>query len=158
MLAAGLAAVMLILFPFFKIFNGFEKILLILMWLITGYAMAISGPAVIDRSLSFYILEKIQQRGGGIKQEKLAQVFTDEYLKEHRLVDVRLTEQLESGTIVVNDGCVLLTPKGERFASFGQYFRKNWLPKHRLLLDTYTDDLTDPFRLTSQTIPDYQCR
>lgn len=94
------------------------------MWLITGYAMAISGPAVIDRSLSFYILEKIQQRGGGIKQEKLAQVFTDEYLKEHRLVDVRLTEQLESGTIVVNDGCVLLTPKGERFASFGQYFRK----------------------------------
>ena len=156
-LAAGLAAVVLFLFPYFKVFNGFEKSLLILIWLMAAYAMAISGPAVIDRSLSFYILEKIQQRGGGIKQDRLAEVFTQEYLKEHRLMDVRLTEQLESGTIAINEGCVQLTPKGERLASFGRYFRQNWLPKHRLLLGVYGDDLTDPFRTGLLVVPDYTC-
>lgn len=32
-----------------------------------AYGFAISVPTVIDRSLSMYILEKLQQRGGGIQ-------------------------------------------------------------------------------------------
>ena len=59
-------------------------------FILIGYAFAISIPTVIDRSLSIYILEKIDQRGGGIKQEAFERVFTNEYMLEHRLVDVRL--------------------------------------------------------------------
>lgn len=155
-LASVLASAILFATPYFRPFGHFEKLQLVIIWLLVGYALAISAPTVIDRSLSFYILEKIQQRGGGIKHESFDQVFTEEYVKEHRLVDVRLTEQLESGTIIIRDGCVMLTGKGEMIASFGRYFRKHWLPKERLLMGEYSDDLTDPFRHSVQA-PDYIC-
>ena len=134
-----------------------DKALFLVIWLLLGYGFAISIPTVIDRSLSFYILEKIQQRGGGIKQEAMSQVFIEEYIPEHRLMDVRLTEQLESGTIEIKDGCVILTEKGETIASFGRFFRTNFLPKQRLLLGEYTDALTDPFRQSGE-IKDYVCK
>lgn len=155
-LASILASAILFTTHYFQILGYFEKLQLVIIWLLVGYALAISAPTVIDRSLSFYILEKLQQRGGGIKQESFNQVFKEEYMKEHRLVDVRLTEQLESGTIIIRDGCVMLTGKGEMIARFGRYFRKHWLPKKRLLMGEYSDDLTDPFRQSAQA-PDYRC-
>lgn len=151
-LLAGLAWAL----PYFKVFNAFEKLQLVIIWLLTGYILAISVPAVIDRSLSFYILEKLQQRGGGIRLDAFEQVFTKEYVKEHRLVDVRLTEQYQSGTILIKDGCVTLTGKGERLATFSRYFRQHFLPKQRLLMGVYSDALTDPFRGSLAT-PEYTC-
>ena len=150
------AVVMLLLWPRFRIFNSFEKLQLAIIWLLCGYIFAISIPTVIDRSLSFYILEKIQQRGGGIQLAKFEEVFTKEYVKEHRLVDVRLTEQLESGTIKIDNGCVKLTQRGEALAAFSRFFRQNFLPKQRLLMGSYTDVLRDPFR-DSEKDPDYKC-
>ncbi len=144
-LASMTAAIILITIPYFKIFTAFEKIQMVIIWILGSYIFAISIPAVLDRSLSFYILEKIQQRGGGILKSGFEEVFTKEYVKEHRLVDVRLTEQESSGTIVIENGCVKLTKRGQNLATFGRFFRKNLLPKHRLLMGEYTDDLTDPF-------------
>ena len=155
-LASFIAGVALVWLKLFRPLGGFEKFQLISIWLLAGYALAISVPTVIDRSLSFYILEKIQQRGGGIRQDSFEQVFTQEYVREHHLVDVRLTEQLASGTIVIENGCVLLTPKGESIASFSRNFRQHWLPKKRLLMGQYSDVLTDPFR-TSASTEQYSC-
>jgi len=152
-------SVQLIIFntsKFFELFSPFDKFQHICCCIFIGYAIAISIPTVIDRSLSFYILEKLQQRGGGIQYGKFERIFTGEYIREHRLVDIRLTEQLESGTITLTDGCVKLTSKGQYFASFGRFFRKNFLPKQRLLLGEYTDQLTDPFT-RSDLKPDYLC-
>ncbi len=156
-IAAALAAVPLFAARRFTVLNGFEKLQLVCIWLLAGYAFAISVPAVIDRSLSLYILEKLQQRGGGIQLARFEEVFTREYVREHRLLDVRLTEQQQSGTIVIADGCVKLTERGQRLASFGRFFRKHLLPKQRLLMGEYSDDLTDPFR-NSGSPPDYGCR
>ena len=139
-----------------RIYTFFEKLQLIIIWLLIGYILAISVPTLIDRSLSFYILEKIQQRDGGIQLEKFEQVFIKEYVKEHRLMDIRLTEQQQSGTIEIKNGCVKLTKRGESLANFSRAFRKNFLPKKRLLMDTYSDDLTDPFRYSVDSI-DYKC-
>ena len=155
-LAAILAGLLLFGLDHFKPLGRFEKLQLVMIWLLTGYALAISVPTVIDRSLSFYILEKLQQRGGGIRQEAFEQVFTREYVKEHHLVEVRLTEQLQSGTIVIDKGCVLLTAKGSRIASFGRYYRRAWLPRQRLLMGRYGDELTDPFR-NSPAVTGYEC-
>ena len=138
-------------------FNTFEKTLLACIWLLLGYGFAISVPTVIDRSLSFYTLEKLQQRGGGIKVSAFEGVYAREYMKEHRLVDVRLTEQQQSGTIVIRDGCVKLTPWGNTLATASRFFRANFLPKERLLMGEYSSDLTDPFR-TSETTVDYLCK
>lgn len=155
-IAAFVAALILFLPGCFTRLGQFEKLLIVVIWLLGGYSFAISVPTVLDRSLSFYILEKLQQRGGGIRKDAFAQVFTQEYVKEHRLVDVRLTEQLESGTIEIRNGCVLLTEKGQHFAQASRYFRQHLLPKKRLLMGEYSDDLTDPFR-HSEASPDYQC-
>ncbi len=139
-------ALIVIVLPLLNNFSLFEKIQHLISCALIGYILAISVPTVIDRSLSFYILEKLQQRGGEIKLNQFEKVFTQEYLQEYRLVDVRLTEQLESGTIRIKNGTVKLTEKGDNIASFGQMFRKNFLPKHRLLMGTYSDDLTNPFK------------
>jgi hypothetical protein len=156
-LATLIAGLILFLLTYFRHFNWFEKSQMILIWLLAGYAFAISVPTVIDRSLSFYILEKIQQRGGGIRLDSFEQVFTKEYVKEHRLVDVRLTEQLESGTIKIEGECVKLTEKGNKIAGFSRAFRQNLLPKQRLLMGKYSDDLTNPFK-NSAPASDYSCR
>ena len=156
-LATILAAALIATVRWFKVFTRFETLQLCCIWLLLGYSFAISVPTVIDRSLSFYILEKLQQRGGGIKLDAFDQVFTQEYVKEHRLVDVRLTEQQQSGTIEIKDGCVKLTAWGQTIASSSRYFRANFLPKQRLLMGKYSDDLTDPFRNSVERM-DYRCQ
>jgi hypothetical protein len=157
LLAAGVASVLMFFTRSFKALANFEKSQLVIIWILTGYALAISLPTVIDRSLSFYILEKIQQRGGGIRFDGFEQVFTQEYVKEHRLVDVRITEQIESGTVILVDGCVKLTEKGDRLASMSRYFRAHWLPRHRLLMGSYSDALVDPFKSGISTV-EYKCQ
>lgn len=156
LLAAVLTGLLLLL-PALRRFTVTEKVLLVAVWLLGGYSFAISVPTVIDRSLSFYILEKLDQRGGGIRQDAFQDVFTKEYMVEHRLVDVRLTEQESSGTIQIANGCVLLTDKGRRVAAMSRFYRQHFLPKQRLLLGRYSDDLTDPFRHSRQDVS-YQCQ
>jgi len=156
LIASFNTVILLVIWKKSKIFSFFEKLQLAIIWLLVGYILAISVPTLIDRSLSFYILEKIQQRGGGIQLGKFEEVFVTEYVKEHRLVDVRLTEQQQSGTIKIENGCVKLTNRGELLATFSRVFRKNFLPKRRLMMGSYSDDLTDPFRYSVDYL-DYKC-
>jgi hypothetical protein len=158
LIAAALMTLLLFVRKEFRLFSRYEKAQLGVIWLLAGCLVALGLPTVIDRSLSFYILEKLQQRGGAIQQARFEEVFTKEYVKEHRLVDVRLTEQQVSGTIVIENGCVKLTERGARLAAFSRFFRANLLPRQRLLAGTYSDDLTDPFRKSqSQSQVDYRC-
>lgn len=137
-------------------FSWFEKLQGLAICGLLGYCYAISVPTVVDRSLSMYILEKLQQRGGAIRLDAFEGIFQNEYMVEHRLVDVRLTEQDESGTIEIDGDCVRLTPRGETIAEVTRFYRQNFLPKTRLLRGEYTDDLTDPFR-NSAAVVDYAC-
>lgn len=156
-IAVAIQVLLVFITPLLHGFSGMEKFQQLVSCVLLGYIIAISVPTVIDRSLSFYILEKLQQRGGGIQLAKFNHIFTTEYMREHRLVDIRLTEQTESGTIVIDGDCVRLTPKGDRIASFGRFFRQNLLPKQRLLMGEYTDQLTNPFE-RSDIAPDYLCQ
>jgi hypothetical protein len=145
---------------YFKIFSFFEKVLIFIICLLLGYSLAVSIPTIIDRSLSFYILEKIQEKGSSIKERKFEELFTREYMIEHQLVKVRLTEQLESGTIVIENGCVKLTKLGETLASMSRNFRKHFLAKKRLLSGKYTNELTKISKFNSRDIKNkelYKC-
>ena len=139
-----------------KIFNLFEKICIINICGLIGFLLAISLPTVIDRSLSFYILEKLNQRGGGIKVNKLYIVFTKEYVKEHKLIDIRVTEQLKTKSVIIENDCLRLTERGETLVKFSTFFRKYFLPKKRLIGEKYSDDLVFPLKEKS-IIPDYLC-
>ena len=154
------AIVTLIVASSFKWFNTlsiFEKFQTFVICLLLGYGFAISVPTVIDRSLSMYILEKLQQRGGGIQLAAFDAVFKEEYMQEHRLVDIRLTEQRESGTIVIENGCVKLTQWGQLVASSTTWFRRTLLPKNRLIGSSYSSDLTSPLEHSHQRT-DYVCK
>jgi hypothetical protein len=127
-----------------------------IIFLLIGYSLSISLPTVIDRSLSFYILEKISAHDGSIKRSAMRDIFINDYINEYKLVEVRITEQVESGTIEVKGKCVNLTSKGKFIASLSSIFRKNFLAKKRLLLDEYTDVLTDPLKSSTQNA-EYLC-
>jgi len=154
-LASLVVGLYLHFFPWNHTFSRFERNLMVALFVAGGYIFAISVPTVIDRSLSFYILEKLQQRGGEIPYSSMEAVFKDEYMKEHHLIDIRLTEQLRSGTITMDEDIIKLTPLGKTIASASRLFRLNFLPKHRLIMGEYTDVLTDPF-LKSSITPETQ--
>jgi len=63
---------------------------------------------------------------------------------------------MESGTIAIENGCVKITNRGKRLAEFSRLFRKHFLPKQRLVMGKYSDDLTDPFK-NSVKSADYEC-
>jgi hypothetical protein len=155
-IATAVGAALLYGTSYWAEFNRFEKAQMCLIWLLGGCLFAIAVPTVIDRSLSFYILEKLQQRGGGIRLDRFEDVFTHEYMQEHHLVQIRLTEQQESGTITIENGCVKLTERGARVARFSRFFRKYLLPTQRLIGGEYSDALVDPFR-KSEPVEDYTC-
>ena len=156
-IATVLAGALLFLLKWFRAMEKFERVLLVVIYLLGGFGFAIAIPTVVDRSLSLYILQKLDQRGGGIKEDQIEWVFVNEYVPEDRLVDVRLTEATQSGTVVIKDGCVILTEKGRLLADFSTWFHEYMLPKQRLLNGQYTDDLTNTFR-NSVPSPGYECK
>ena len=139
------------------IFNSFEFLLIMIVLILFGYSFSITLPAVIDRSLSFYFLEKIEQHNGAIKQASMRDIFIDDYIDEYKLIEIRITEQLESGTIKVVDSCIYLTQRGHMVAKFSNFFRKNFLAKNRLILEEYSNQLTDPLK-KSQINKEYLCK
>jgi hypothetical protein len=105
---------------------------------------SIMVPTLIDRSLSVYVLEKLHQYGGGIEQAAIGEVIKQDYFDERRVIAARLTEQLDSGTITIKDGCVRLTPRGEFVVRLSQLYRRTMLPKRRELMGTISSDLAVP--------------
>ena len=137
--------------------NFFESILIILFLSLIGYSLSISLPTVIDRSLSFYFLEKINQHNGAIEKASMRDIFTNDYVDEYKLVEIRITEQLESGTIQLDGSCISLTKRGYLIVKFSNFFRKNLLANKRLILDEYSNHLTDPLGNSSVNI-EYLCQ
>ena len=157
-IAAALAvAVYLVLLPRRLATNRLESMLFLAIGALCAALFAIMVPTVIDRSLSAYILEKLDQRGGGIREAAFEDILIQEFFPEHQLVAIRLTEQLNSGTITIHDGCVRLTPRGERIARLTRFYRTTLLPRRREILGRFSDDLTDPFRNSVADV-NYTCR
>lgn len=158
-----LALVLLFLVPAGVVFargrvslTGAEATLAVLLSCVTVILYAVMGPTVIDRSLSIYIVQKIDQRGGAISMNSVPDLFVEEYMPEFRLVDVRLTEQLTSGTAREEAGCLILTPKGKLLSDFAAFYRRNFLPRKRILRGEVTDQLTRPFDGAEQIV-DTRC-
>ena len=83
-------------------------------------------------------------------------IFTSDFVDEYKVVEMRLTEQLSSGTIIMEGDCVILTKRGYFVTSFSDFFRRNFLANKRLILDQYSDELTDPLR-ASKPNSEYLC-
>ncbi|MEP1832632.1 MAG: hypothetical protein ABJL57_03045 [Hyphomonas sp.] len=117
---------------------------------------SVMGPTVIDRSLSIYIVEKIDHRGGAVAEAAMPKIILTEFMQEYRVADVRMTEQVTSGTVKIEDGCIRMTPRGRTLAQFTRFFRRNFLPQHRRIADEITDELTHPYKDTPVLVP-FKC-
>ena len=107
--------------------------------LLLGYAYAISVPTVIDRSLSVYILESIKRNQAPMTIDGLEQLIRENYINDHKLARIRLTEQVESGTVSVDDnGCINLTDRGNFVVLMTTLYREEFLPNSRLIGDSYS--------------------
>ena len=135
----------------------FESIVIMLLLSLIGYSLSLSLPTVIDRSLSFYFLEKIEQHNGSIEKASMRDIFINDYIDEYKLVEIRITEQLESGTIQLDGSCITLTKRGYLIAKFSNFFRKNLLANRRLILDDYSNHLTNPLG-NSSVNKEYLCQ
>lgn len=107
---------------------------------------AVMGPTVIDRSLSVYIVEKIDYRGGRVAELAMPKIISEEFMDEYRVADVRMTEQITSGTAKIVNGCIELTPRGAAVVKFTRFYRQHFLPKRRQLGSEITDELTRPYQ------------
>ena len=141
----------------FHNFNFFESFLTFSILILIGYSLSITFPTVVDRSLSFYFLEKIKLHNGSIQKEAMRDIFINDYIDEYKLIEVRITEQLRSGTVRLDEDCIYLTRKGYFVARFSDFFRKNLLANNRLLLQEYSDHLTDPLK-KSYLKKEYLCK
>lgn len=156
LIATAVSALAMWLLPYFRVLSAFERLQTAVIMLLAGYCFAITVPTVIDRSLSLYLLERIQRSGGGIRHDALENLVLTQFMREYRVMDARMTEQLQSGTIVIRGDCVLLTDKGKRLAYWTSSIRENFLPKHRLLLDEYSDALASPLAEAGDS--DFACQ
>lgn len=72
-------------------------------------------PVTFDRSITMFLLARIEQRDGQLTAPMLERRFVTEYLGTLRQIDRRVEEQRLSGNIRVgSDGRIMLTRQGHR--------------------------------------------
>ncbi|PHP19767.1 hypothetical protein CG471_10425 [Sphingobium sp. IP1] len=80
----------------------------------------ITFPVTFDRSITMFLLARIERQDGQLDARALEDVYTREYLGEMRQIDRRVEEQTMSGNIRVEHGRIHITPQGRRLLSGGR--------------------------------------
>jgi hypothetical protein len=74
-------------------------------------------PVTIDRSVTVFLLSRIDASGHPVSERELQQIFESEYLGQMQQIHRRVKEQRLSGNIEVSQGKIALTSNGKRFLS-----------------------------------------
>ena len=80
----------------------------------------ITFPVTFDRSITMFLLSRIERQDGQLTAPMLEQVFAREYLRDMRQIDRRVAEQALSGNIGVDRGRIHITPQGARLLEGGR--------------------------------------
>lgn len=70
-------------------------------------------PTTIDRSVSLYLLNVIATEQNGKSYRDIESAISKKYIREMKVIDQRLIEQNETGTIIIKNNKVVLTKKGK---------------------------------------------
>lgn len=74
-------------------------------------------PVTFDRSVTMFLLARIEQRDGQLDEAALNRIFLKEYVGDMRQIHRRVEEQALSGNILVEAGRIRLTPRGRQLMS-----------------------------------------
>ena len=133
-----------IIFPFLIYKFGFNKDLwyLVVIKFLIGISFSIYVPTVVDRSLSLYLVQKIYERGA-INSVEFRDIITNDYLRDHAVINVRIAEQIASGTVKYypENDCFQVTGVGKFVVRGADWFRKFFIPRYRLVGFDYSDSV-----------------
>ena len=79
-----------------------------------SYSFIITFPALLDRSISLFIIASIAKIERPLEREVLVQHFKNGYVDKSFTVDKRLDEQLVSGNVEYIDDKIMITDRGRR--------------------------------------------
>jgi hypothetical protein len=99
-------------------------------------------PITIDRSISVYLLARIEAEPG-MTADELSERFEDGYLRRMRQIDRRVFEQQLSGNITVTDGEIRMTRGGERFLAFARTMAV-WFDTDRRFVNVAPPAVSEP--------------
>ena len=88
-------------------------VVVLLLGSMVGYSFLISGPALIDRSLTVYMLSSISNSDSGLSENSLKKIGKYKWWPAVDQVGKRITEQENLGLIErTSEGNYEITPKG----------------------------------------------
>lgn len=71
-------------------------------------------PVTLERSISVFMLNDMNNKGNEYTKEEIEQVFIDKYVYEYEAFEKRFEEQLYTGTISYNQGKYTISDKGKK--------------------------------------------
>jgi len=77
-------------------------------------------PVTFDRSVTMFLLARIEREDGLLDRAALEQVYIREYLGDMHQIDRRIQEQRLSGNIRVEQGRIHMTAQGKRLLEGGR--------------------------------------
>ncbi|AMK24023.1 MULTISPECIES: hypothetical protein [unclassified Sphingobium] len=80
----------------------------------------ITFPVTFDRSITMFLLARIERHDGALDTARLEQLYVREYLGDMRQIDRRVAEQTLSGNIRIDQGRIHITPQGRRLLAGGR--------------------------------------
>ena len=80
----------------------------------------ITFPVTFDRSITMFLLARIERHDGELDAARLEQLYIREYLGSMHQIDRRVTEQALSGNIRVEAGRIYIMPQGRRLLAGGR--------------------------------------
>lgn len=69
-------------------------------------------PVTADRSITVFMLGCMNESRSPLTKEQLQEILIKKYITEYDATGKRLDEQIESGTVVKNGDCYIITHKG----------------------------------------------
>lgn len=80
----------------------------------------ITFPVTFDRSITMFLLARIERNDGKLDASGLEQLYIREYLHDMRQIDRRIAEQSLSGNLRVSNGRIFLTPQGHSLLTYAR--------------------------------------
>jgi hypothetical protein len=88
------------------------------------YSFVITFPALLDRSISLFIIASVAKIDRPVEREKLVAHFKDGYVDKSFTVDKRLDEQIISGNMKYENEKIEITKRGKRLYAFNIFLAK----------------------------------
>jgi len=119
-----------ILLIWYRKINLFTQIVWVVLCITIGSLYLLLIPTVLERSLSIYMLSKLDPNSKVYSSNWEANIEIN-YFKDYKVFETRLIEQKVSGSIVEDvDGFISITDRGERIVRLTSFYRN-------LLVDKY---------------------